>query len=228
MTALRSLAWWAADYVYAGWWQLRATLSRTDAAAFATGEGTPIVVLPGVYETWRFLQPLVTVLHERGHPVHVVDLLRRNRRPVPEMADRVREHLVARDLRDVVLVAHSKGGLIGKLVMSSPEGAERVRSMVAVAAPFSGSRYARLLPLAPTLRIFSPADATIVGLARETTVNSRIVSLYGRFDPHIPERSELVGATNIELDTGGHFRILAHPRVLAEVIAASEDGAARA
>jgi hypothetical protein len=41
--------------------------------------------------------------------------------------------------------------------------------------------------------------------------------VYGRFDPHIPEGSELVGAKNVRLETGGHFRILAHPRVLAEL-----------
>ena len=221
--ALRNLAWWVADYAYAGHWQLRALLSRTEPAGFRTGDGLPVVVLPGVYETWKFLQPLVVAVHERGHPVHVIDLLRRNRRPVPEMADRVREYLVEHDLHDVVLVAHSKGGLIGKRVMVSPEG-ERVRAMVAVATPFAGSRYARLLPLAPTLRIFSPRDATILALAAETAVNRRIVSLYGRFDPHIPERSELAGAVNVELDTGGHFRILAHPRVMAEVIAAAEPG----
>lgn len=32
----------------------------------------------------------------------------------------------------------------------------------------------------------------------------------------------LPGAKNVELDTGGHFRILAHPRVMAEVAALAE------
>ncbi|MGP3534351.1 esterase/lipase family protein [Microbacterium sp. RD1] len=217
----RDLAWWVRDYAYALAWQTRAAFSRTDPRVFASGDGTPIVVLPGVYETWRFLQPLLTTLHDRGHPVHVIDLLRRNRRPVPEMAERVREYLVDHDLSGVVLVAHSKGGLIGKLVLASPEG-HRIRGMVAVATPFGGSSYARLVPLAPTLRIFSPRDATILALARETTVNGRIVSIYGQFDPHIPQRSALDGAKNVELDTGGHFRILAHPRVIAEVVALAE------
>jgi hypothetical protein len=36
----------------------------------------------------------------------------------------------------------------------------------------------------------------------------RITSIFGQFDPHIPEGSELEGATNIRLDIGGHFRIL--------------------
>ncbi len=218
MIGPRALGWWLRDYVYAGVWQLRAAVNRIDPATFATGSGVPLVILPGVYETWKFLQPLITALHERGHPVHVVAPARRNQRPVADIARQVAAYLEAHDLRDVVLVAHSKGGLVGKQVMMSPGSAERVRGMVAVATPFGGSRYARLM-LGRTLRSFSPRDATITALAAETAVNARIVSVYGRFDPHIPEGSALAGATNVELDTGGHFRILAAPRVIAEVAA---------
>ncbi|RKT35872.1 hypothetical protein DEU34_0377 [Microbacterium sp. AG1240] len=217
MNPLRVPVWWARDYAYAVVWQVRAFFHRTDPAMFLSGDRTPIVVLPGVYETWKFMQPLIEELHGRGHPVHVIDLLRRNERPVVEMAERVTEYLEQHDLSDVVLMAHSKGGLVGKQAMAFGPAAGRVRGMLAVATPFGGSSYARLMVLAPTLRIFSPRDATIRALARETAVNARIVSVYGRFDPHIPEGSELAGAKNVRLETGGHFRILAHPRVLAEL-----------
>lgn len=51
--------------------------------------------------------------------------------------------------------------------------------------------------------------------------------MYGRFDPHIPEGSDLPGAAkNVRLDTGGHFRVLAHPRVIAELIGLSENAPA--
>jgi hypothetical protein len=41
--------------------------------------------------------------------------------------------------------------------------------------------------------------------------------VYAGFDPHIPEGSELPGAKNVRLETGGHFRVLAHPQVFAEL-----------
>ncbi|WP_323741057.1 alpha/beta hydrolase [Microbacterium abyssi] len=173
-----------------------------------------MVVLPGVYESWKFLQPLIEQLHGRGHPVHVIETLRRNQRPVADAAVEVTAFLEAADLRDVVLVAHSKGGLAGKLVMVGPE-AGRVASMLAVATPFSGSRYARMMP-GQTLRAFSPVHPSILAIARHQDVNGRVVSVFGEFDPHIPEGSELVGARNVRLATGGHFRILAHPQVLVE------------
>jgi predicted alpha/beta hydrolase family esterase len=136
------------------------------------------------------------------------------------MAQSVADFLVEHDLTDVILVAHSKGGLAGKLVMTGPAGT-RVRAMLAVATPFGGSRYARLM-LSRTLRAFSPDDPSIVSLARQRTVNERIVSIYAEFDPHIPEGSELPGAKNVRLETGGHFRILANPRVLAELAVLAE------
>ncbi|WP_085511074.1 esterase/lipase family protein [Plantibacter flavus] len=214
-SVLRMIGWWARDYAYALVWQVRAFVSRTDPHDFLSGDRSPIVVLPGVYETWRFLEPLIRRLHDDGHPVHVIDPLGRNDRTVPVAARLVADYLEANGLGDVVLLAHSKGGLVGKYVMSLGGGGARISGMLAVAAPFAGSRYARLM-LLPSLRIFTPDDPTILALSREATVNPRIVSVYGRFDPHIPGGSRLDGAKNVELDTGGHFRILAHPRVFAE------------
>jgi triacylglycerol lipase len=119
-----------------------------------------------------------------------------------------------------VLVAHSKGGLIGKYLMADLDPHRRVESMVAVATPFGGSRYAPDLVL-KGLRAFSPRDATTVLMAKNVEVNTRITSIYATFDPHIPEGSELPEARNIEVPTGGHFRILAEPAVIDHVLAAA-------
>jgi len=215
MSYLQRAGWWAADYAYAAAWQLRAFVDRRPPEVGAPGAGAPIVVLPGIYETWRFLQPLIDRIRREGHPVHVIAPLARNLRPVAEMADSVAEYLLEHDVRDAVLLAHSKGGLAGKLVMLGEQG-ERVRGMLAVATPFGGSRYARLM-LTRSLRALAPRHPSIAALSAQREVNSRIVSLYAGFDPHIPEGSELPGAKNVRLDTGGHFRVLAHPRVMVEL-----------
>lgn len=209
--------WWWLDYAYAAYWQVRATFGRREPESFAAGHGAPIVILPGVYETWRFLQPLISALHARGHPVYVVESLHRNQRPVVEMAQKVTAFLESRDLSGVILVAHSKGGLAGKLAMTG-SASGRIRSMLAIATPFGGSRYAHLMPVR-SLRAFAPQDPSIRSLGEHLDINERIVSVYAAFDPHIPEGSELLGAKNVRLETGGHFRVLAHPRVLGELAA---------
>lgn len=206
-----------ADYAYAGWRQLRGVVSRATPAEFATGHLAPVLMIPGVYERWQFLLPLIRELHGAGHPVHVLTPLRDNRTPVPLGAGVAVSYLLEHDLRDVVIVAHSKGGLIGKHVMGFGEGADRVQRMIAIATPFGGSRYANLM-LGRTLRAFRPGDETLTLLAGELTTNARIVSVYASFDPHIPESSELAGARNVRVDTSGHFRVLRHRETRAEVL----------
>lgn len=209
-----------ADYVYAGWRQLRGMLSRAQPGVFHTGHLAPVLVIPGVYERWQFLLPVIRELHGAGHPVHVVSALGSNRAPVPECAAHVTAYLVEHDLHAVVIVAHSKGGLIGKQVMGFGEEADRVRQMVAVATPFGGSRYANLM-LGRTLRAFRPANETLVLLAGALTANTRIVSVYPRFDPHIPDGSALAGAQNVVVQASGHFRVLTHRETRAEILRAA-------
>lgn len=213
MGVLQNAAWWAADYLYAARSQLRSLDHRTPSSIFRSGHRPPVLVLPGVYEPWRFMLPLIRTLHDDGHPVHIVDPLRNNRRPIADGARLVSRYLSAQNLDDVTIVAHSKGGLIGKHVLAFETGGRRVRSMVAIATPFGGSSLARY-QLSPTLRSFSPRNAALQKLGTEQKVNERIVSVFARFDPHIPEGSELELARNVRINTGGHFRILAHPDTL--------------
>ncbi|WP_309082067.1 alpha/beta fold hydrolase [Zhihengliuella sp.] len=213
------LGWaWALDYAYVGYWQVHGFLFRREAAAYARRpEGSskpPVVLLPGIYENWQFMHPVAEHLHRAGHPVHVVSKLGYNRGTVPAMAALVKDYLEEQELRDVVLVAHSKGGLIGKYLMTMPGAGDRVARLVAVNSPFSGSVYADFF-LAPSIRAFSPRNATLRQLRENLHVNQRITSVYSSFDPHIPGGSRLPGAVNIELESMGHFRVIGEARLLA-------------
>ncbi|AUZ35633.1 alpha/beta hydrolase [Arthrobacter sp. PGP41] len=210
ISALQKGAWWLQDYLYAAGWQVRGMLSRVQPGSFHQGHRRPVLIIPGVYENWQFMMPLIQSIHDAGHPVHVVTVLQRNQLDVPAAARMVAQHLEEAGLRDAAIVAHSKGGLIGKYAMMMLDPEQRINRMVTVCTPFSGSRYARYM-LLPSLRIFSPRNPLTLELAREEAINSRITSIYGPFDPHIPEGSVLPGATNIELPTAGHFRILGDP-----------------
>ncbi|ROQ52494.1 hypothetical protein EDF36_3904 [Rathayibacter sp. PhB152] len=216
---VRDAVWWIRDYAYAVAWQVRAFVSRRAPDDYLDGTERPIVVLPGIWETWAFLRPIIDPLHRRGHPMHVLTSLGWNGRPVASTAEDVAAYLAEHDLRDVVIVAHSKGGLIGKYVMTELDPDGRVDRMVAVATPFGGSRYAPYL-LLKSLRSFSPRDATTLLLSSRAGANARITSVFGLFDPHIPEGSMLEGAVNVRIETGGHFRILSDPETLAAVVAA--------
>ncbi|MEU1973014.1 alpha/beta fold hydrolase [Microbacterium sp. NPDC019599] len=213
----RILSWWGNDYVYAARWQLRGTLRPGRREDFASGEDRPIVIIPGVWEPWGFMRPVIDALKDAGHPVHVVPALGRNSRPVADAARVVAGFVADNDLTDVVLVAHSKGGLVGKYLMSELDDEHRITGMVAICTPFAGSDYARFMT-SRTLRAFSPNDPTTLMLQKNLEVNARITTIAGIFDPHIPRIVELEGAANVRVEDGGHFRLLAHPDVLRAVV----------
>jgi alpha-beta hydrolase superfamily lysophospholipase len=217
---LRRVRWALLDWAYAIRWQVR-SLGPTTADDYLTGARQAVVVIPGVYETWHFMRPLMDVLHDRGHPVHVLTGLRHNVRPVPASAEDVMAYLREHDLHGVLVLAHSKGGLIGKYAMTRLDPDGRIDRMVAVSTPFGGSVYAELAPVRH-LRAFRATDPVIAGLARELDANARITSVYGVFDTLIPGGSELAGARNMRLEVGGHFRILADRRTAVAVLQAAD------
>jgi len=220
---LRLLRALVLDYAFVVRVHLVPRSGRVVPARWKVGDRAPVLLLPGVYETWRFLRPIAERLSDAGHPVVVVPGLAHNRRPILETAERAQRVLDAHDLRGVVVLAHSKGGLVGKTMMVRTDDDERIDRMVSVNTPFSGSRWALLLPT-PELRVFSPRDADLVRLSENLDANARVTSLFSGFDLHVTEGSVLPGATNVELPVDGHFRPLGH-RVSQDVaVAAVEDG----
>ncbi len=206
---LRNAALAAADLAYACSLQARTlTLALRPAGLTesADPDARPVLLLPGVYESWRFLTPLITQIEQLGHPIHMLPELGHNLHPVTEAASIAADYLHHHELEGVTVVAHSKGGLIGKSLMLGPHG-RRVDRMLAIATPFTGSSWARYAP-ARHLRAFSPTDAYTLQLARNAAVDARITSVSPRHDPLIPSGSTLPGATNIALDVDGHFLVL--------------------
>lgn len=204
--------WWL-DYVYAGFWQFLGLLRRGNAEKLRSGMGggkPPVIIIPGIYERWEFMNPVVRLVAAQGYPVHIIEGLGYNRGTVEEMAAEVRAYVAEHKLRGCIIVAHSKGGLIGKYLLG--EDSELFKGMVAISTPFSGSWYAQFLPL-PALRMFLPSAPILELLRQNVTANRNIVSVYAAFDPHIPEGSFLKGAKNIRLPTHGHFRILKNRHV---------------
>jgi alpha-beta hydrolase superfamily lysophospholipase len=209
---------WLLDYAYAARVSLGASL-RHRSVPRPRGDLAPVLLIPGVFERWQFLRAAGGRLARAGHPVHVVELLGRNIDEIPDAAALAQRYLDEHDLRHVTIVAHSKGGLIGKHMMLFDDVDGRIDKLVAIASPFQGSSLAKYLPVRP-LRAFIPTATTLTLLAANAEVNSRIVSIFGDYDPHIPIGSRLEGATNIALPTNGHFRLLADERVLDQVVAA--------
>ncbi|HHW50216.1 MAG TPA: alpha/beta hydrolase [Pseudoclavibacter sp.] len=209
---------WARDFLSTSWQHLLEPALPRLPEHLHHGTRTPIVLLPGVYQTWVPLSPIAEALNRRGHPIYWFPDLGHNLLPLPESADIVQRGIARERLPEVYLVGHSKGGILGKYLLSHASTAlpgVQLRGMTAFSAPFHGSRYSRYM-LSPWLRGFQPGRPPISDLDDDTAVNALIISVYGVFDPQIPEGSWLPGArANIPLPVYGHMRILRDTQAVA-------------
>ena len=204
------------DYRWIVRTQARAT-RLDDASAWGHGPDVPVLLLPGVYETWAVMESLARALHEAGHPVHTVPALGFNAGPLAGSAHLVVKRILELGLDRVVLVAHSKGGLVGKGVLGDSSVAHRVAGLVTVNTPFGGSALAYVFPTRAVLAL-RPSAEMVRALSTRVDVHGKIASLSAPFDPHVPGGGELPGAVNIHLPVDGHFRPLGDHRVHAMVL----------
>ena len=199
--------YWFLDYLYVAKVEISSMFDRSHPEKYRTKNGKQVLLIPGIYENWRFMQPIAKLLHSRGYDVHVIEKLGYNTGTVEQMALIAKEYIEDNHLSNVTIISHSKGGLIGKYLLNLIPDVDTLAGLIALNAPFSGSKYAYVLPFR-SLRDFIPTSKTLTLLAIDRISNARIVSIYGRFDPHIPGGSRLEGAKNIQLNTYGHFRIV--------------------
>lgn len=212
-----------------------------------TREGmVPVILIPGILNRWASMKKLGDKLSLLGHPVHIVPELginvdsiprsakllhslvvriippRTRLRHIRRSAEAVRAHIEAKNLKGVVLVAHSKGGLIGKYLLAHHNKDERVLGLVAVATPFSGSALAKLVPHGSFEELRLESEI-LLDLKGHSHVNKKIISIYPEYDTHVwsPQGSRLEGAKNIEVPVHGHS-VLETKAIQAEVLKAVE------
>ncbi|QOR47214.1 hypothetical protein INS90_08060 [Trueperella pecoris] len=206
----------AADYV---WYARNFAASHLTGARPSTPRGpvrATIVVLPGVLEDPGYFHKVFGPLEDAGYDVVTLNLGHMTK-PVPDLARLVLDDLSKRAdaSTPIVLLSHSKGSLVGRAVLAALP--RNVHGLVAIAAPWNGSTLARLFTG------WSAIDSMVPGGAatwtpwpgeREQVIRQRIFSLTPTWDPHIPEGSELEGATNIPMTLSGHFRGIGDPATL--------------
>lgn len=178
--------------------------------------GPAVVLLPGILENARYLAPMAQWLAAQGHVVHQLPALGWNLRGLTRSVEKGFAALETLGIEDAVIVAHSKGGLIGKAMLLDPRSEGLLRGMVAIATPFGGSalwdRAQRTVVLRRSpVGVFHPEHPDLARLHTERDVNRRIVSLSPAFDQMIPGGSHLEGATNEVLTVEGHFRAVSTP-----------------
>ncbi|HEV2339471.1 MAG TPA: hypothetical protein VGT05_01750 [Patescibacteria group bacterium] len=199
--------------------QLRSHLSPKPPSYYLEHEEgkSPVILLPGIIERWGFLRKIGDAVSQAGHAVYVVPSLGDNLHTIQDSARITREVIEKNNLNHVVLIAHSKGGLIGKYLLVHDNEDGRIDTLIAIATPFSGSPVAGVVPFTPFKELL-PGSEVIRELQSHEEVNGQIVSIFPEFDNHIPSGSYLQGAENIRIHEKGHHKVLFHSEAVMQVL----------
>jgi triacylglycerol lipase len=168
-----------------------------------------VILIPGVHEKWQVLKTIADPISLTGCPVYVVERLGYNTKAIDYSAKLIRKLIEEKNLNNIIIVAHSKGGLIAKYLLAFDNKDERVKKVITIATPFHGSQLAEFLPV-KAYKELKPGSPMIEKLNFQTAVNNKIISIFGTFDNHVwpTESCRLERAKNIQVDVFGHHKIL--------------------
>lgn len=252
MTSFKKVGAWLVDYGYMLRGMATAVIHREPPAHYLShivAGKAPVILIPGILGKWGFMKRLGDQVSLHGHPVYIVPKLGYNVSNIPTSAKTLRSLVIsiipmdshfpprishsARTIRSLIerhnlfgaiLVAYSKGGLIGKYLLAHHNEDGRVSGMVAIATPFSGSAMAKLVPHDSFRELV--ADSEIIrSLAAHRAVNERIISIIPEYDNHVwaEKGSFLDGAAeNIEVPIRGHHKVLFSGLVIQTVLDSME------
>ena len=179
----------------------------------------PIILLPGITLQWSFLKPIGDILSHAGHPVYVAPELKYNLLDIPGSAQIVQKIIKDNHLQHVIIIGHSKGGLVGKYLLVNHNQHSSIKAVIAIATPFEGSSLAKFVRHNAFAEISTESDI-IKDLTAKSHVNDKIVSIIPSFDNHVwsARGSFLDGAQNINVSVRGHHKIIFSKEVLEKIM----------
>ena len=136
-----------------------------------------------------------------------------------QLASRIDAVLAATGAHDVVIVAHSMGGLVARAYLRRFGGA-KMRRLITIGAPHRGSHHARFFP-GQSVAEMRPDNAWLDALNVERAHGVPVVSLWSWHDTMVTPQtsSQLDWAENIVLTGIGHNALLDDAEVVERVAA---------
>ncbi len=208
------------SFIFVLFWSIRMEVVSNPPKNYleSKNKNISIVLVPGFLGKWAYYKPLLDKLSDAGYPIYLVKKLENNNKDIKISAEIVRDVIDSNNLKNVVILSHSKGGYIGKYILKNLNNDKSVLKMISISTPYSGINIAKLFPF-KRFNEFSPNSGMIKIISSYSDINSDVVSI----NPHLnslvwnKKGSYLEGAKNIKTKNSGHFKI-ANEREVAEII----------
>jgi hypothetical protein len=172
------------------------------------GEKGDVVLIVGLTARWPFLKPIGDLMNKMGYRIWVHDGPNINYCTIREASKQFEELLVRNDIRDAIVIGHSKGGFVARYFLGKSDQSWRVMEIITISSPHYGSW--GVLLFYKTYRDLFPNSNMIKTLEVDEDKLKQVTNYYSRFDNLvIPRRSlKLEGANNVKMNVVGHTRIL--------------------
>ena len=191
----------------------------------------PVLLLHGVLCNAGVWSPMARYLKARGvGPIYALSYgppLASIETFALQAAAKIDAILAATGAKQVIIVAHSMGGLVSRTYIRR-FGSDKVARLITIGTPHRGSLFAHAFP-GRSLAQMRPRNAWLADLADDqpdgdATAAVPIVSLWSWHDSMVvPQRSSVLeGATNVALFGIGHNALLGDPLVFERVAAEIE------
>jgi triacylglycerol lipase len=173
--------------------------------SWTVGKSGNILLVPGFGGTWVDLQTIAAFFHKKDYRIHRVPTIEPNFFPIEYCVKEIKKYIIENNLKDLIFIAHSKGGLISRVLLTDKEVEKRIKKIFTIAVPHQGTLWG--YGKVKNLHELSYSSSIIKELPFG---NKKIINITAKVDQHIvpKEKAFLKGATNIELDIIGHTRIL--------------------
>lgn len=173
------------------------------------------IFLIGFNENNKFLEKLEELFRINNYIVHYPKYDTHSK--VEICFESVRNFIIENDCKDVIILGHSKGGLIARYCLLDDHTKDHVSKVITIATPHKGTIFGKL-------RLFSLSEVSsksklLEFLDNDSNLRSKLFNFYPRVDNHvIPNRNlSLENATNNEINIVGHTRILESEDLLQEI-----------
>lgn len=175
---------------------------------FRKGAKAHLVLVPGYLGRWVDMYSIGEFLYNKGYSCVYVPALGWGVGEVRHLAKKLDEFLTGLN-EEVLLISHSKGGLIGKLVMDELPSGKNIKGMISIATPYQGAVIADWFPTT-SIQEVGKKSVLLKQLRANLETNRKIYSLAGEWDDTIglPESCYLEGANNEVLSVSGHHLVL--------------------
>ncbi|MEN9389293.1 MAG: hypothetical protein RLY61_377 [Candidatus Parcubacteria bacterium] len=207
------------EYALIGYLKLLPHTRKKLPDEWVLGDVGTVVLIPGLHETNFFLYSVGNFLNQHGYRILTIpefDSLE----PVGQIYTKLEKLVQSLDASNIILVSHSKGGIVAKYFLDNSNQSHRIKYSVSLATPYLGSVFAILR--FHNLHELASSSNLIKEVSQQDAHVAKVINLYPKFDNHvIPNKNLLLkGAKNIQINVNGHTRILVCEETYTEIIKA--------